>query len=288
MGIIKTKSFLLLIKTFFLTTITVSYSQNKQLKDHILFYSSFDGKLSADISVGDEKIYTAKSYKKATNARAGLHDDNVVLANGKGLSGDAIYFKQAKTSAIFYKAYKNVGYNNTSWSGTVSFWLRLDPNKELPPHYCDPIVVTDAQWNDAALWVDFTDHTPRQFRYGAMGDKAAWNANNDASDADWIKRTLVVNPAPFKSDSWTHVAMVFLEVNTKSKSKFKLYLNGVLQGTIENVNNNPFTWEVEKGKIMLGLGYIGFMDELAIFNKPLNIEEIKTVYKLKSGLKTLF
>jgi hypothetical protein len=284
----KTTNFLSKISLCFILITSTLCSQESELKKHVLFYSSFDGKTSADLALGDSNIYTAKNYKEVAKAKKGLNDPNIVLAKGKGLSGDAIHFKQAKTSAVFYKAYKNVGYNNASWNGTISFWLRLDANKKLPPHYCDPIVVTDNQWNDAALWVDFTDHTPRQFRYGAMGDKAAWNSNDDASDDDWIKRTVVVNPAPFNSNSWIHVAMVFSEVNTKSKSNFKLYLNGALQGTIENVNNNPFTWEAEKGKIMLGLGYIGLMDELAIFNKSLNSEEIKTVYKLKGGLKTLF
>ncbi len=276
----------LLSGLIFILLTGTSFSQNKALKDHILFYSSFDGNLTADVAKGDQKIYTSKNYKEAANAKAGLTDPYVVLAKGKGLAGDAIHFKQAKTAAVFYKAFKNVGYSSTSWSGTVSFWLRLDPNNELPDHYCDPVVVTDAQWNDAALWVDFTDHTPRQFRYGAMGDKAAWNANDEATDEDWTKRTVVVNPAPFASDSWTHVAMVFSEVNTKSK--FALYLNAALQGTIENVTNNPFSWEAENGKIMLGLGYVGFMDELAVFNKALNAEEIKAVYELKRGLSTLY
>ena len=142
---------------------SIACSQNDQLIDHILFYSSFDGKPSADVAVGDDKIYTAVNYKNAASAEAGLHDLNVVLAKGKGLTGDAIHFKEAKTSAIFYKAYKNVGYSATSWSGTISFWLRLDPNKELAPHYCDPICITDSKWSDAGLWVDFTDHNPRKF-----------------------------------------------------------------------------------------------------------------------------
>ena len=271
--------------SFFLIT-SVSFSQNKQLKDHILFYSSFDGKLSADVSFGDANIYTAENYKEATNAKKGLNDPNIVLAKGKGLSGDALHFKEAKTSAVFYKAYKNVGYNNTSWSGTVSFWLRLDPNKDLAPSYCDPICITDSKWSDAGLWVDFTNHNPRQFRLGAMGDIAVWDPNNDSDETDWNKRTVTVNPSPFQSKTWTHVAIVFSKVNTNQPT-FKLYLNGTYQGVIENIND-PFTWEAEKGKIMLGLGYIGLMDELAIFNKSLNLEEIKAVYELKMGIKTLF
>ncbi|WP_298316654.1 LamG-like jellyroll fold domain-containing protein [uncultured Aquimarina sp.] len=283
----KTTKLLSVSSMFFLLITIQLLSQEKQLKDHILFYSSFDGITSADLAIGDSYIYTAVDYKKTANAKKGLHDPNVVLAKNKGIFGDAIQFKEAKTSAVFYNAYKNVGYNNTSWSGTISFWLRLDPNKELAPHYCDPICITDSKWSDAGLWVDFTDHSPRQFRLGAMGDIAVWNPKNDSDETDWNKRTVTVNPSPFQSKTWTHVSIVFSKVNTKTESEFKLYINGQFQDVIKDIND-PFTWEPEKGKIMLGLGYIGFLDELTIFNKVLNPEEIIAVYGLKSGIKTLF
>jgi hypothetical protein len=67
---------------FFLIT-SIAFSQNKQLKDHVLFYSSFDGKTSADISVGDSLIYTAENYEKTDNAKPGLHNPDVVLAKEK-------------------------------------------------------------------------------------------------------------------------------------------------------------------------------------------------------------
>ncbi|MFP2994801.1 LamG-like jellyroll fold domain-containing protein [Spongiivirga sp. MCCC 1A20706] len=275
-----------ILRILFFLTSYVAVSQHKQLKDHILFYSSFDGKSSADIAVGDNNIYTAENYKKTAAAKAGLHDTNIVLAKRQGLVGDAIHFKQAKTAAVFYKAYKNVGYSSSSWSGTISFWLRLDPNKTLAPHYCDPICITDSKWSDAGLWVDFTNHTPRRFRYGAMGDIGVWDPNNDSDETDWNKRTITVDPSPFQSESWTHVAMVFSEVNTTA-SEFRLYLDGKFQGVIKGVND-PFTWQAENGKIMLGLGYIGFMDELTIFDKPLKSEEVKTIFVLKNGIKSMF
>ena len=284
---IKKTRILSTVGVFFFFIPIISLSQEKKLKDYVLFYSSFDGKTSAEISVGDANIYTAKSYKEAANATIGLNDPNVVLAKGKGVLGDAIHFKEAKTAAVFYKAYRNVGYNSQSWSGTISFWLRLDPNKELAPHYSDPICITDSKWSDAGLWVDFTDHNPRQFRYGAMGDLAVWDPNNDSDEKEWNKRTVTVNPSPFQSNTWTHVAMIFSKVNTKTESEFKLYIDGELKGNVKNVND-PFTWEAENGKIMLGLGYIGMMDELAIFNKPLDSHEVKAVFKLKNGIKTLY
>ncbi|MEE9349350.1 MAG: LamG-like jellyroll fold domain-containing protein, partial [Flavobacteriaceae bacterium] len=275
------------VRVCFILITTISFSQEKQLKDHILFYSSFYGKTSADVALGDSNLYTAKNYKEAANAKKGLNDSNIVLAKGKGLSGDALHFKEAKTSAVFYKAYKNVGYSNTSWSGTVSFWLRLDPNKDLAPSYCDPICITDSKWSDAGLWVDFTVHNPRQFRLGAMGDIAVWDPNNDSDETDWNKRTVTVNPSPFQSKTWTHVAIVFSKVNTKTKSEFKLYINGEFQGVVKDIND-PFTWDAKNGKIMLGLGYIGLLDELTVFDKPLNSKEVKSVFELKNGIKTLF
>ncbi len=283
----KTTMLLSTIKVCFILITTISFSQEKQLKDHILFYSSFYGKTSADVALGDSNLYTAKNYKEAANAKKGLNDSNIVLAKGKGLSGDALHFKEAKTSAVFYKAYKNVGYSNTSWSGTVSFWLRLDPNKDLAPSYCDPICITDSKWSDAGLWVDFTVHNPRQFRLGAMGDIAVWDPNNDSDETDWNKRTVTVNPSPFQSKTWTHVAIVFSKVNTKTKSEFKLYINGEFQGVVKDIND-PFTWDAKNGKIMLGLGYIGLLDELTVFDKPLNSKEVKSVFELKNGIKTLF
>ncbi len=269
---------------FFLLPILAS-SQEKKLKDYLLFYSSFDGKSSADIAIGDAMIYSAKNYKKETYAIPGLNDSNVVLAKNKGLIGDALHFKKAKTSAIFYKAFKNVNYSNKSWSGTISFWLKLDPQKGLAPGYCDPICITDVQYNDAALWVDFTDDNPRKFRLGAIGDLEVWNPENKNDNTKWNKRTVTINNPPFENKKWTHIAITFSKVNT-TKSSFKLYLNGKFKGVIENVND-PFTWEAKNGKIMLGLGYIGFLDELSIFSKALNPEEVKAVFALKKGLKIL-
>ncbi|GGG12569.1 hypothetical protein GCM10011344_11570 [Dokdonia pacifica] len=281
----KTNMYASIIKTCFILITTISFSQEDQLKDHLLFYSSFDGKLSADVANGDAKMYTAENYKKAANAQPGLHNPNVVLAKEKGITGDALHFKKANTSAIFYKAFKNVGYNTRSWSGTISFWLQLDANRDLAPGYCDPICITDVRYNDAAIWVDFTDHNPRQFRLGAMGDLDVWNPENKNDETKWEKRTVTVKQPPFEKGKWTHVVITFSKVNT-IKPTYQLYLDGEFKGEIKNISD-PFTWQAENGKIMLGLGYIGLMDELAIFSKPLDHKEITAIFELKNGIKEL-
>ncbi|WP_299318827.1 LamG-like jellyroll fold domain-containing protein [uncultured Maribacter sp.] len=270
---------------FFITSIT--FSQNKQLKDHILFYSSFNGKTTADISVGDSLIYTAENYKKTNDAKPGLHNPNVVLAKNKGLTGDALHFKKKNTTAIYFSGYKNLGYSSESWSGSFSFWLQLDPDTDLEPGYCDPINLTDVRYDDAALWVDFTkDDKPRQFRLGVLGDLDIRKKENKINDAELEKRLVrVINP-PFKSGKWTHVVITYSEVNT-NKSICKLYVDGQLKGAVKDVND-PFTWEEENAKIMLGLSYVGLMDELTAFDKTLDANEVKSIYKLKNGIKSLF
>ena len=34
-----------------------------------------------------------------------------------------------------------LNYNDRNWSATVSVWLRLDPDKDLEPGYCDPVQI---------------------------------------------------------------------------------------------------------------------------------------------------
>ena len=271
---------------FFLIT-SIAFSQDNQFKDNILFYSSFDGKTTADIAVGDSLIYTAENYDKTGSAKPGLHNPNVVLAKNKGLTGDALHFKKKNTSAIYYNGSKNLGFNSTSWSGSFSFWLQLDPDKDLEPGYCDPINLTDHKYNDAALWVDFTkDDKPRKFRLGVMGDLEVWNPENKNDEVETEKRLVTVTQPPFKSGKWTHIVITYSEINTNT-SACKLYLDGQFQGVVEGVND-PFTWEEEKAKIMLGLSYVGMMDELCVFDKPLDDKEVKAIYEMKNGIKSLF
>ncbi len=282
----KTTFLIAIIMVLFFLKTGISFAQNKPLKDHVLFYSSFDGKLAADLAVGDAMIYTAENYKKIATAKPGLHSTDVVIAKNKGLTGDALHFKKANKFAIYYNGSKNLGYSATSWSGSVSFWLKVDPETELAPGYCDPICITDVRYNDAALWVDFTDHSPRQFRLGALGDLEVWNPENKNDEVKWQKRTVTVKQTPFKAGKWTHIVMTYSEINTNN-SVCKLYLDGQYQGVIKDVND-PFTWEEEKSKIMLGLGYVGMMDELTVFDKPLDVKEVEVVFELKNGIKSLF
>ncbi len=239
------------------------------LSKALTFHASFDQRPDADFALGDRRIFTAASYKKREDTQPGIGNPDVVLAPGKGRFGGALEFKRKNTKAIFFKAERNIAYNSKSWGGTVSFWLSLDPDRDLEPGYCDPIQVTDEDYNDAALWVDFSkDERPRLFRLGVFGDLKAWNPKGIGPDEnpDFKRRLVVVTRPPFARGQWTHVVIAHSGLNTEA-GVAKLYLNGKLQGMTEKIRE-PFTWDISRAAIRLGVSYVGLYDDLAvIFSK---------------------
>ncbi len=266
----------------------LGHAQEEALKERLIFYAPFDGDVQAQVAQGDANIYTALERKDLENANPGLQGSNVVHAKGKGRSGDALDFKRKGKPVVFYDASQNVAYSNTSWSGAVSFWLRLDPAKDLEPGYCDPIQITDVNYNDAALWVDFTKKNPRDFRLGVIGDLKQWNPENLGPDdnPEFEKRLVRVKTPPFGRDKWTHIVINFSKLGT-DRAVSQLYVDGKLQGEVAGLKDS-FTWSEEKAKILLGLSYIGLMDELSIYNQtlsPADIEKLNGLTSLNEILK---
>jgi hypothetical protein len=254
----------------------------------LTFHADFDGSTDARRAAGDKRIYTAPSYKEQASAKPGLDHPDLELAPGKGRFGGALWFKKKNTKAIFYHADKNVPFISKNWTGTVSFWLSLDPNQDLEPGFCDPIQITDKAYNDDAIWVDFTkDERPRHFRLGVFGDLTTWNPQNLAADKnpDFGKRLVVNSNPPFARGKWTHVVITHTGLGS-GKGSARFYLDGRPQGTAENITE-PFSWDLSRAAIRLGVSYVGLFDELAIFNRALTDQEVKTLHGLKKGVASL-
>ena len=125
------------------------------LEKSLTFHASFDHGPDADFARGERTLMSATSTKR-DGARPGL-PAGVEIARGKGRHGDALWFRKKTSSAVFFRAAGNMPYRKSDWSGTISFWLSLDPDKDLEPGYTDPLQITERAWNDAAIWVDFSD-----------------------------------------------------------------------------------------------------------------------------------
>lgn len=261
---------------------------HKELKKALTLYASFDGGVTADYALGDKELYTVPNRKAVDSAKVGLHKPDISIATGKGRYGDALLYTERSSGNIYYPSAKNIAYDTKDWSGAVSFWLSLDPATDLEPGYCDPIQITDVSYNDAAIWVDFTKDNPRDFRLGVIGDRDVWNPKPEGPDNEnpiFINQLAPVKNPPFGKDKWTHVLINFSHLNT-NKGTASLYMNGQLKSTRQTITD-PFTWDLAQSNIYLGLGYIGLMDDLSIYNKTLSTLEIETLFQLENGVKSI-
>lgn len=267
--------------------LTAQESTGQTLRSALCFHAPFDGDMDARLATGDRRIFTAESVARK-QTRPGNERASVMIARGAGKYGDAIRFADKGPEVLFY-AGESMHYRSQNWSGSVSFWMKLDPNKDLKPGYCDPLQITQLGWNNGAFFVDFDKDLPRDFRLGVFSDLKFWNPENIAWEKLPIaKRPMVtVKTPPFSRDTWTHVAFTFDNVNATdvSPAVATLYINGESQGSLRNPMQ--FHWDLAKTAIMIGIDYIGDLDDLAIFRRALSADEIRSLYALPEGVAGL-
>jgi hypothetical protein len=250
------------------------------LAKSVTLHAGFDGGTDASVARGDKRIYSAPSYKEQDKAAPGFGTVPVEIARKQGLRGDALRFTAKNTQALFYKGQDNVNFRPANWNGAVSFWLRLDPDRDLAPGFCDPIQITDKAYNDSAIWVDFTkDEKPRYFRLGIFGDLKTWNPKNIEPDKnpDFMGRLVVVKKPPFTRERWTHVVVTWSELSGKNPAA-SLYLDGAPAGMARNIKE-PFRWDLSRAAVRLGVNYIGLFDELAVFDRSLSHAEVQELHQ---------
>jgi hypothetical protein len=252
------------------------------LRANLLFHASFDKDLQADVARGDRQIYSAPSYKEQSAAKPGLGEIDAAVEKGAGVNGSgALRFRAKNTRALFFKGDRNA----SAKAGAVSFWLRLDPDKDLSPGFSDPIQITDKAYNDSAIWVDFTkDDTPRKFRLGVFGSLKEWNPKNLPADKnpDFLNRLVVVDRPPFTRERWTHIAITWSGLDAAAPGTATLYVNGRAAGPARSIRER-FQWDPSQLAIRLGVGYTGLMDEVAVFDRALSAGEVAALYRAGSA-----
>ncbi|MCC5940821.1 MAG: LamG domain-containing protein [Balneolaceae bacterium] len=256
----------------------------------LTFYASFDDGFEADFANGDPNFYVAPTWSARNNPEIFSSDnEHFAIHKNEGRYSHALWVDNSWTPVYFYKAADNITYSDIDWSGTVSFWLKLTPDEDLPDGFSDPVQLTDSGWNDGALFVDFTDDEERIFRFAFFADRDVWDPElRDWDDVPFDERPMVEVKEPvFNRDEWTHVAFTFRNFNTgDSTGVADCYINGEYVGSLDE-REQTITWNPENVAIWLGYNYRGYMDELAIFSKPLNEDEIYTIYSLEHPLSNL-
>lgn len=164
------------------------------------------------------------------------------------------------------------------------------PGQDLEPGYCDAFQLVAQSWDGRIMFIEFSkDHPPCHFRYALLPVPHYWNPKNigweEMPESD--RPMIPVHKPPFARDKWTHVVFTFGSVNTGKKDGWgKLYVDGTLQGEF-TCRENTFNWEAQQSAVTLGVSYVGFLDELALFDKPLTAAEVKLIHAAPHGLRAL-
>ena len=107
------------------------------LTEALTLHATFDKGLDADYSRGDKTCFDLQG-KKVTKAAL---NDEVRLAPDAGRFGGALHFTKKNQLRPAFKNASVLGYNDKAWSGSIAVWLRLNPDKDLEPGYCDPVQI---------------------------------------------------------------------------------------------------------------------------------------------------
>ncbi len=268
------------------------------LAEALTLHAPFDEAFNAAFAKGDKACYVSKDGQLVPAEAT----DNVKLEPSAGRFGGALHFTRKANGWPLFKDGGNLGYNDQDWSATVSVWLRLNPDEDLEPGYCDPVQIIGEDTKRGFIFMEWSkDDVPRHFRYAIRPLFEIWNPMNlawDAIPAD--KRPMVqVERAPFSRDQWTHAVFTVENVNDKSagigtptdhskpnRQRGRLFLNGKPQGAIEGWDFT-FGWDPEQVRLVLGAAYVGHLDDLAVFNRALTDGEVRYLYELKQGVAEL-
>lgn len=260
----------------------------------LVFHASFDRGADADFARGDGRVFTAGERARRDAAVPGLPAAAVarVVPDG-GRFGGALEFGPPTKQQVFYRGGANLGLAGApeNWAGSVALWLRLDPDRDLAPGYCDPFQLVGPKWTDGAVFIEFTkDHTPRHFRAGIFPVTKFWNPQNkkleEMTDAE---RPMVPVRRPiFGRERWTHIVMTFAGLNSgRPDGRATLYVDGERSGTSEGWNH-VFAWpDPAQTALTLGLNYTGRIDDVAVFDRELAAGEVRALFALPQGVAEL-
>ena len=256
------------------------------LRGALTLHASFDQGFDADFS-RDDKACVLRQGQTLVPA---TESADLRLAPKAGRFGGALHFPQKGAVRPQFAGPGVLGYNDRSWSATVSVWLRLTPDEDLEPGYCDPVQIVGDDGKKGFIFLEWSkDETPRFFRLAVRPLLHLWNPDNAPWDQIPVaKRPMVqLAKAPFSRERWTHVAFTLDRLNDKAaKPSASLYLDGEAKGAIRDWDLT-LGWDPSKVALVLGAAYVGHIDDLAVFDRALAPAEVKALFELDNGVADL-
>lgn len=252
-------------------------SGGPSMLDDVVFYASFDETVKGDFGGGELTAGTRFNHETEKGRfvfEDGFDSRVFQIAAGEGIHGGALRANDVlpRNGRIYFPAKGNLPYRKGGWGGSVSFWMKTDPNTMLKTRFCDPVQITEKGATNGGLWIDFPDTTPRDLRLGAFHSEGGGRVLIPETDPD--APLVRVKDVGFKATEWHHIAFTWMNFDTgRADAEAALYIDGSLMGTLKD-RNITMDWDLDKTGIYVAVSYIGLLDELAVFRRPLTTGEI--------------
>ncbi|MGB7345172.1 MAG: hypothetical protein WBD20_13240 [Pirellulaceae bacterium] len=263
----------------------------------ICFLATMDDVTDLNLSSGEGWISTAKSYHDlATRNQIQTNNwrSDAKIAKGKGRLGDALHFGSTSKRVLFYKAEEfHNGMRDVvaDWTVTMSVWVRMpkdagDRAAEINRHAI-LFQLTQAASTGPTLTVEHV----------RQGDDPSVEPTNelrlvltkqprDLGDNDDGARTLVrVKRSPLTDGHWHHLVLSIGHENVNANEKNNgqssgiatLYLDGRRLGRCGM--DLPMPFDRTKGSLVLGHGFVGYLDHLWMTQDVLSDQEVRRTYE---------
>lgn len=244
------------------------------LRNRACLFAAFDNSIEADVSRGDPRA--------RINADVARHEPQ------GGRFGGALAFN-ARDHAwaedeFRYAARGNFPYRETPFDGSISLWLKGDPDQDLSPQYpVDPFHVS-RHASDASFYLDLT--RPNDWRYGSPR-KLRFGFYNDSPQQNMFVggQLIVAGELNWHDGGWHHLVATWRNANSgQADGSAALYVDGRLRGTMQGYEHR-LTWDLDNINIGLGQRYVGKLDELLILDLALSAEQVQALYQQTDALK---
>ena len=175
---------------------------------------------------------------------------------------------------MFYPAEGNLPFGDGGWSGTVSLWVRLGAGAMPSTPLSYPFEISGKEGAGGRLCFALTDAPPRDLWLGVSPAGAAGEQIDPRSPGDFV---VSVPKIGFQAGEWHHLACTWANFDSgQSNGWAALYVDGSLSGSISQ-RQLTMGWDPAKTGIYVGVDYVGLLDELAIFDRPLAADEIRRI-----------
>jgi len=259
-----------------------SASGSNAILDSLVFYASFDREIVGDVGGGDLKAGTRFDHETEKGEfvfEEGIAGDAFRILPDAGIHGGALEASDIlpRRGRLYFPAKGNLAYTQTNFAGSVSFWLKTNPDTMLKTGFSDPIQITEKGATNGGLWIDFDNSEPRDLRLGAFQSEGGGRRMIDQTEPDApLVRAKAVG---FKEQDWHHIAFTWSNFDTgRNDAHAALYIDGKLIGELKD-RSITMGWDIEKTGIYFAVGHIGLLDELAIFDRPLAADEISRLHQ---------